>query len=169
MPRQLGLPEPDETADSFAGNAALKAHAAAGAAGLPALADDSGFCLGALNGDPGLYSARWAGPGRDFGLAMQRVHDRRSRSLRTPTTAGPGSSRCCASRGRTARSRSFEGRIDGEFAWPPRGSNGHGYDPVFVPDGETRRFAEMAEADKNAISHRARSFRQFAEGCLPTG
>ena len=165
---QLGLPEPDETADSFAGNAALKARAAAGAAGLPALADDSGFCVRALGGDPGLYSARWAGPGRDFAVAMQRVHDRLAAAGDPADHAAWFVSVLCLA-WPDGEARDFEGRIDGEFAWPPQGSHGHGYDPVFVPRGETRRFAEMEEAEKNAISHRARSFRLFAEQCLPAG
>ncbi|WP_428374422.1 RdgB/HAM1 family non-canonical purine NTP pyrophosphatase [Lichenicoccus sp.] len=163
---RLGLPEPEETADSFAGNAALKAHAAAAASGLPALSDDSGFCVRALVGAPGLYSARWAGPGRDFSVAMQRVRDAVAASADPADTRAWFISVLCLA-WPDAEARSFEGRIDGSFAWPPRGGNGHGYDPVFVPDGDTRRFAEMDDAEKNAISHRARSFALFAAGCLP--
>ncbi len=163
---RLGLPEPEETADSFAGNAALKAHAAATASDLPALADDSGFCVRALGGAPGLYSARWAGPGRDFGVAMRRVHDEVAASADPADDAAWFISVLCLAWPDGA-ARSFEGRIDGAFAWPPQGSKGHGYDPVFVPEGETRSFAEMDGADKNAISHRARSFALFAAGCLP--
>ena len=163
---RLGLPEPEETADSFAGNAALKALAAAVASDLPALADDSGFCVHALGGSPGLYSARWAGPRRDFGIAMQRVHDEVATSIAAADRGAWFISALCLA-WPDGETRCFEGRIDGTFAWPPKGANGHGYDPVFVPDGETRRFAEMSDAEKNAISHRARSFALFAAGCLP--
>lgn len=163
---RLGLLEPEETADSFAGNAALKALAAAVASDLPALADDSGFCVHALGGSPGLYSARWAGPRRDFSIAMQRVHDEVATSIAAADRGAWFISALCLA-WPDGETRCFEGRIDGTFAWPPKGANGHGYDPVFVPDGETRRFAEMSDAEKNAISHRARSFALFAAGCLP--
>jgi len=164
---EFGLAEPEETEDSFAGNARLKAVAASGACGLPALADDSGFCLAALDGAPGIYSARWAGPGRDFGLAMRRVHE----ALAASTTPADHrawfiSVMCLA--WPDGRTELFEGRIDGAFCWPPQGSHGHGYDPVFLPDGSALRFAEMAEADKNRISHRGRCFERFAAACLPT-
>ncbi len=161
----LGLPEPEETADSFAGNALLKAEAAAAASGLPALADDSGFCVAALNGAPGILSARWGGPARDFGLAMQRVHDEGGAALEADPSAWFVASLCLALP--DGRHAAFEGRIDGRFVWPPRGSGGHGYDPVFVPNGDARSFAEMLEAEKNALSHRARAFKQFREACLP--
>ena len=162
----LGLLEPEETADSFAGNARLKAQTAAAAAGLPALADDSGFCLRALDGAPGVYSARWAGPGRDFAQAMQRVREAVQGSA-TPSDdaawfisvlclAWPDGEHAC-----------FEGRVDGVLRWPPIGGNGHGYDPVFQPDGARLRFAEMTDQQKNAVSHRAHAFRLFAEACLP--
>jgi XTP/dITP diphosphohydrolase len=153
----LGLPEPEETAPDFAGNAALKARTAAQASGLPALADDSGFSLAALGGDPGVLSARWAGPGKDFGAAMLRVHeelgdnpDRRAWFSCALCLAWPD--------GETA---TFLGRVEGTFVWPPRGTNGFGYDPVFVPLGGTRTFGEMAPADKHAGSHRARAMAQL--------
>jgi XTP/dITP diphosphohydrolase len=153
----FGLPEPEETAPDFAGNAALKARAAAETSGLPALADDSGFSLAALGGDPGVLSARWAGPGKDFGAAMLRVHeelgdnpDRRAWFSCALCLAWPD--------GETA---TFLGRAEGMFVWPPRGTNGFGYDPVFVPRGGTRTFGEMAPADKHAGSHRARAMAQL--------
>ncbi len=161
----LGLPEPDETADSFAGNARLKAHAAARASGLPALSDDSGFCVAALGGAPGIHSARWAGPGRDFGVAMQRVHDQGGEALQADPQAWFVAVLCLVLPG--GDDATFEGRINGQFVWPPRGTGGHGYDPVFMPNGEARSFAEMLEAEKNAISHRARAFAQFHDACLP--
>lgn len=157
----LNLPEQEETATTFAGNAALKALAAAKATGLPALADDSGLCVSALGGAPGIYSARWAGPNKDFPAAMARIED------------GIGSDErdawficvlCLAYPDGTTRS--FEGRVDGSITWPPRGEKGHGYDPIFTPTGENRTFAEMEEAEKNAISHRAHAFKAFKEACL---
>lgn len=157
----LNLPEPEETATTFAGNAAIKALAAARATGLPALADDSGLCVSALGGAPGIYSARWAGPDKDFPAAMARIED------------GIGSDErdawficvlCLAYPDGTTRS--FEGRVDGSITWPPRGKKGHGYDPIFTPTGESRTFAEMEEAEKNAISHRARAFQAFKQACL---
>ncbi|ACI51841.1 non-canonical purine NTP pyrophosphatase, rdgB/HAM1 family [Gluconacetobacter diazotrophicus PA1 5] len=160
---QLGLPEPEETAETFVGNAALKAHAAAQASGLPALADDSGLCVAALGGAPGIYSARWAGPEKDFPGAMARIHegigddpDRSAWFVSVLCLAWPDGT-----------IRSFEGRIDGRITWPPRGTHGHGYDPVFTPEGRDRTFAEMPEAEKNTISHRARAFALFRDACLP--
>lgn len=161
----LSLPEPDETADSFDGNARLKAHAAAKAANLPALADDSGFCVAALDGAPGILSARWGGPTRDFGMAMQRVHDEGAAALEADPHAWFIAVLCLALP--DGSDAAFEGRINGQFVWPPRGTGGHGYDPVFMPNGEARSFAEMLEAEKNAISHRARAFKQFKDACLP--
>ena len=162
----LGLPEPEETEDSFAGNARLKAVAAARASGLPALADDSGFCLHALDGAPGIYSARWAGPGKDFGVAMERVRAAVAAAPDPSDDAAWFVSVLCLA-WPDGHSESFEGRIDGAMRWPPRGSHGHGYDPVFEPGGDTRRFAEMTDPEKNAISHRGRSFALFASACLP--
>ncbi len=160
----LGLPEPDETETSFAGNARLKARAAARAAGLPALADDSGFCVQALGGHPGIFSARWGGPERDFAMAMQRVRDEGGAALQADPSAWFIAVLCLALP--DGQEALFEGRIDGQFVWPPRGQGGHGYDPVFVPNGDGRSFAEMLEAEKNAISHRARAFARFKAACL---
>jgi XTP/dITP diphosphohydrolase len=158
----LGLPEPEETAPDFLGNARLKADAAAHAAGRPALADDSGFCVAALGGAPGVYSARWAGPGKDFGAAMARVQrevgeaaDRRAWFVSVLVVAWPDGS-----------VESFYGRVDGTLAWPPRGSNGFGYDPMFVPLGHAQTFGEMTAEAKDAISHRGRAFAQFRAACL---
>ncbi len=150
---QLGLPEPEETAPDFAGNARLKARAAASATRLAALADDSGFCVAALGGAPGVLSARWAGPEKDFAAAMRRVHQQ---------AAGPGRAWfvCALSLafpdGATA---TYLGRIDGETCWPPRGGQGFGYDPMFVPAGGHASYGEMDPAAKHADSHRARAFR----------
>ena len=150
----LGLPEPAETAPDFAGNARIKAEAAARASGLPALADDSGFSLAALGGAPGVYSARWAGPGKDFAAAMAEVNrrlgdnpDRRAWFTSALSLAWPD--------GETA---TFLGRIEGHAVWPPRGAHGFGYDPMFVPLGETETFGEMTPTHKHAASHRARAF-----------
>ncbi|WP_338333128.1 RdgB/HAM1 family non-canonical purine NTP pyrophosphatase [Acetobacter sp. LMG 32666] len=158
---ELNLPEPEETATTFAGNAAIKALAAAQAANLPALADDSGLCVSALGGAPGIYSARWAGPNKDFAAAMARIEEGIGQDERAAwfvcvlCLAYPD-----------GRTLTFEGRIDGQIVWPPRGSNGHGYDPIFQPEHETRSFAEMTDAQKNAISHRARAFAAFRKACL---
>ena len=159
----LSLPEPDETADSFAGNAAIKAVAAAKAANLPALADDSGFCVAALDGAPGIFSARWAGPAKDYPDAMRRIHeqmgdnpDRSAWFISVLCLAWPD-----------GRTETFEGRIDGHVIWPPHGTNGHGYDPLFAPGAGTRSFADMSDAEKNAISHRGLAFALFSEACLP--
>ncbi|AXY21793.1 Non-canonical purine NTP pyrophosphatase [Komagataeibacter saccharivorans] len=160
---ELSLPEPEETADSFDGNAILKAQAAAKAANLPALADDSGFCVAALDGAPGIFSARWAGPEKDYPDAMRRIHeqmgdnpDRSAWFISVLCLAWPD-----------GNTETFEGRIDGHVVWPPRGTNGHGYDPVFAPGKGTRSFAEMTEAEKNDISHRALAFALFRDACLP--
>ena len=153
---ELGLPEPEETGSTFVENARLKAHAAATGADLPALADDSGLAVAALDGQPGLYSARWAGPDRDFRLAMDRVErelaatgdrDRRAAFISVLCLAWPG-----------GRDEVFEGRVDGHLVWPPRGDRGFGYDPMFVPDGYDITFGEMDPAHKHTISHRARAF-----------
>jgi XTP/dITP diphosphohydrolase len=158
----LGVPEPEEDAPDFAGNARIKALAAACAAGLPALADDSGFCLAALGGAPGVHSARWAGPEKDFDAAMARANrelgaatDRRAWFIAALCLAWPD--------GETA---TFLGRVDGVAAWPPRGTHGFGYDPMFQPGGAARTFGEMAAAAKEAISHRARAFAQLRAACL---
>lgn len=156
---ELDLPEPEETGATFEENAILKARAASQSAGLPALADDSGLCVYGLGGAPGIYSARWAGPEKDFDAAMQRVHDelgdnpdRRAAFVCVLALVQPDGS-----------VETFEGRVEGSIVWPPRGDQGFGYDPFFVPDGETRTFAEMAPAEKKAMSHRARAFASMVE------
>ena len=160
----LGLSEPDETAPDFAGNARLKAVAAAQATGLPALADDSGFCVAALGGAPGVLSARWAGPAKDFAAAMQRVHDQAGR----PSHAWFICALCLAWPG--GETAPFLGRVDGQTCWPPRGDKGFGYDPMFVPIGALASFGEMDPAAKHASSHRARAFAALVAACLqPVG
>jgi len=158
----LGLPEPDETGDSFIANAELKAHAAAAAAKLPALADDSGLAVEALGGAPGIYSARWAGPDKDFSAAMARVERelagksaRRAHFVCALALAWPD-----------GHCDTFEGKVFGTLVWPPRGAHGFGYDPMFLPDGYTETFGEMDPAQKHAISHRAAAFRQLIAACF---
>lgn len=164
---ELGLPEPAETENSFAGNARIKAHAAARATGQIALADDSGLEVEALGGAPGVHTADWAetGQGRDFGLAMKRTwalleereapHPRRARFVCTLCLAWPD-----------GRDEIFEGAVEGRVVWPPRGDRGFGYDPMFVPDGETETFGEMDPERKHAMSHRARAFEKLVKACL---
>jgi XTP/dITP diphosphohydrolase len=165
---ELRLPEPEETGSTFADNARLKALAAARAAGLPALADDSGIEVEALGGAPGIYSARWAGPTKDFSIAMQRVADEVRALGKWDDPPGPRANfiaaLCLAWPGGEAEV--FEGRVDGHLVWPPRGSRGFGYDPMFVPDGHALTFGEMEPDAKHAISHRARAFAKFARACL---
>jgi XTP/dITP diphosphohydrolase len=163
----LSLAEPEETETTFEGNARLKALTAAKGAGLPALADDSGLEVDALGGAPGVYSARWAGPGKDFALAMQLVHDALAEKGAwdgLPPRANFISVLCLA--WPTGENRLFEGRVYGTLHWPPRGGNGFGYDPMFVPDGERLTFGEMEPAAKYAISHRTRAFEAFRRHCL---
>jgi XTP/dITP diphosphohydrolase len=149
----LGLPEPEETEDSFIGNARLKALAAATLSGLPALADDSGLCVDGLGGAPGIYSARWAGPGKDFAAAMRRVNDELGSR---PRTAHFICALCVA--WPDGHTEVMEGRVDGTLVWPPRGGNGFGYDPMFLMDGKRETYGEMARAEKEADNHRARAF-----------
>jgi XTP/dITP diphosphohydrolase len=152
----LGLPEPDETETTFIGNARLKALAAATASGLPAIADDSGLCVDALDGAPGIYSARWAGPGKDFSVAMARVNDELGDK---PRTAHFICALCVA--WPDGHTETVEGRVDGALVWPPRGANGFGYDPMFLMDGQRQTYGEMTRAEKEADNHRARAFRQL--------
>lgn len=160
---ELGLPEPEETADSFRGNAELKALAAARAAGQVALADDSGLAVDALAGAPGIYSARWAGPQKNFALAMQKVEDGLADETSADGEINRSATFICvlALAWPDGRTESFEGRVRGTLVWPPRGENGFGYDPIFVAEGETETFGEMAPARKHALSHRTAAFARF--------
>lgn len=158
----LGLAEPEETGATFAANARLKALAAAQAAGMPALADDSGLAVEALSGEPGIHSARWAGPAKDFTAAMERVHqrmgdtaDRSARFVCALALAWPD-----------GHVEDFEGTVAGAIVWPPRGSNGFGYDPFFLPEGGALTFGEMEPADKHAVSHRADAFAKLVAACF---
>lgn len=164
---EFGLPEPEETEDSFVGNARIKAHAAAKATGLPALSDDSGICVDALNGAPGVYTADWAETehGRDFTLAMTRTWSACEQiGAEEPRTA----QFCCTLvlAWPDGQDVVFEGRIDGRLVWPMRGTQGHGYDPMFQPDGYSVTFAEMERAEKGKISHRADAFRKLVDRCF---
>lgn len=155
----LNLPEPEETETTFIGNAELKARAAANAAGLPALADDSGLEVFALGGAPGVYSARWAGPGKDFKVAMARVWRELEES-----GASDFSARfvCVLSLAQpNGAIESFEGEARGRIIWPARGDKGFGYDPIFVPDGHVKTFGEMSGAEKLPLTHRARAFEKL--------
>lgn len=163
----LDLPVPEETEDSFAGNARLKAHAAAQATGLPALADDSGLEIEALGGAPGVHTADWAETptGRDFELAMHRAHDLlEQHKAPEPRRAAFVSTLCLA--WPDGHDEIFEGRAEGRFVWPMRGTQGFGFDPVFVPEGETLTFGEMDPARKSELSHRTRAFQALVEACL---
>lgn len=158
----LDLDEPEETGDTFADNALLKAHAAAKAANLPALADDSGLAVNALAGAPGVYSARWAGPEKDFMVAMEKVEellrgseDRSSMFVCALALAWPD-----------GHADVFEGFVEGEITWPPRGDKGFGYDPIFTADGEDITFAEMVPAKKHTMSHRANAFQKLVSACF---
>ncbi|HJV43177.1 RdgB/HAM1 family non-canonical purine NTP pyrophosphatase [Caulobacter sp.] len=152
----LGLPEPDETESTFVGNALLKARHAADLSGLVALADDSGLSVAALDGSPGIYSARWAGPGKDFAQAMAKVEERLEETASDDRSAWFTSALAVAWPGGPAVV--VEGRVDGTLTFPPRGARGFGYDPIFVPEGHETTFGEMEPAAKDAMSHRARAF-----------
>lgn len=158
----LDLPEPEETETSFSGNAKLKAVAAATNSGLPALADDSGLEVECLGGAPGIFSARWAGPKKDFGIAMKKVADEittRQQWIAPGPKANFISVLCLA--WPDGETRFFEGKVFGHLVWPPRGGNGFGYDPMFVAEGKTQTFGEMEPEQKYAISHRTRAFAAF--------
>jgi XTP/dITP diphosphohydrolase len=168
----LGLDDPEETGDTFEANARLKAHAAAQAAGLPALSDDSGLAVAALNGDPGIYSARWAGPDRDFPRAMRLVEEALQQAGAIEPDTRRASFVCvlCLS-WPDGTEALFRGEVPGQMVWPPRGDQGFGYDPVFLPDGHERTFGEMSADEKHgwrpgdadALSHRARAFKLLVE------
>lgn len=160
----LDLPEPEETGTTFVANAELKAMQAADLSGLPALADDSGLCVEALGGDPGIFSARWAGPDKDFGLAMRLVEDRLAAIDGAPRDAHFVCALALA--WPDGHVEWFEGRVDGTLVWPPRGGRGFGYDPMFLPDGETLTFGEMAPEAKTPLTHRAAAFRQLVAAIL---
>ena len=163
----LGLPEPEETGATFEANAELKARAAAAAAQLPALADDSGVVVPALGGDPGIYSARWAGPTKDFTIAMRRVEDALSANGARGTDDRHASFvAVLALAWPDDHIEMFRGEAHGTLVWPPRGNKGFGYDPMFVPDGYTITFGEMDPAAKHAISHRARAFAKLVDACF---
>ena len=171
---EIGLPEPDETGVSFRANARIKATAAAKASGLPAFADDSGLAVDALNGEPGIHSARWAGVDKNFHRAMERIEELlRECGATTPERrkAHFVSALCIA--WPDGHVEEFEARVDGVLVWPPRGEKGFGYDPMFLPDGHTRTFGEMPSEEKHGLppkgrglSHRARAFLKLAEACL---
>ncbi|WP_062014072.1 RdgB/HAM1 family non-canonical purine NTP pyrophosphatase [Aureimonas sp. AU4] len=169
------LPEPEETGSTFEENAAIKALAAARATGLLALSDDSGLAVDGLNGDPGIYSARWAGPAKDFTMAMRQVEEKLQAAGATAPerrTARFVAVLCLAAP--DGATEFFRGEIEGTVVWPPRGELGFGYDPLFLPEGETRTFGEMPSDEKHgwrpgqptALSHRARAFRLFAARAL---
>jgi XTP/dITP diphosphohydrolase len=172
---ELGLAEPAETGTTFRANARIKAQAAAQATGRPAFADDSGLAVDALDGAPGIHSARWAGPIKDFASAMKRVdtelgargadapHERRAHFVSALCVAWPD-----------GHIEEFEARVDGTLVWPPRGDKGFGYDPMFLPDGHALTFGEMSAEEKHGLppqglglSHRARAFLKLAQACLP--
>ena len=159
---ELDLPEPEETEKTFIGNAQLKSTAAANGANLPALADDSGLAVSALDGAPGIYSARWAGPDKDFDMAMEKVQngignhpDRRASFICALSLAWPD-----------GHVENFEGRVEGEIVWPKRGAHGFGYDPIFQPNGFEETFGEMDPAKKHEMSHRADAFAQLVKACF---
>lgn len=163
----LGLPEPVEDGNSFIANAEIKALAAARGANMVALSDDSGFVVDALNGAPGIHSARWAGPEKDFVLAMRKVEDALQKAGAVTPEARRAHFICALCLAwPDGHVESFEGRVDGTAVWPPRGDKGFGYDPIFVPDGHTLTFAEMEPAAKHAMSHRADAFRQLIDACF---
>ena len=165
---ELNLPEPEETETTFAGNAELKARAAADASGLPALSDDSGLAVDALGGEPGIYAARWAekpkceGGGRDFDMAMWHVHDRMGNGVKTARFI---CALCLAYP--YGKTEIYEGTVEGEIVWPPRGDKGFGYDPIFQAIGDDKTFAEIEPAAKHAKSHRADAFAKFLKDQFP--
>lgn len=171
---ELGLPEPEETGTTFAANARIKAEAAANASGLPALADDSGVAVDALGGAPGIYSARWAGPGKDFALAMRRIEDELiALGATAPAQRGAQFVAALCVAWPDGHCEEVEGRLAGTLIWPPRGTKGFGYDPMFLPEGLDRTFGELSREEKHGLppqgkglSHRARAFIKLAQACL---
>jgi XTP/dITP diphosphohydrolase len=171
---ELDLAEPEETGVTFRANARIKAEAAAKASGQPAFADDSGLAVDALGGEPGIHSARWAGPDRNFRRAMELVEEKlRERGATTPQQRKAHFVSALSIAWPDGHMEEFEGRVDGTLVWPPRGDKGFGYDPMFLPEGQTRTFGEMSSEEKHGLpprglglSHRARAFRKLAEACL---
>jgi XTP/dITP diphosphohydrolase len=170
---ELGLPEPDETGSTFVANALIKAEAATAASGLPALADDSGLCVDALDGDPGIFSARWAGPAKDFGAAMARIAALLDEKAVLPEARRAHFVAALALTWPDGRRETVEGKVFGRLV-PPRGALGFGYDPLFLPDGHDRTFGEMTSLEKHgipadgreALSHRARAFQALVRRCF---
>ena len=159
---ELGLPEPAETETTFAGNARIKALSAMKASGLIAVSDDSGLCVDALGGEPGVYTADWAGPDRDWSRAMRLVEEKlAAKGAATPEQRKAYFSCTLCVVWPDGEERIYEGRAEGTLAWPPRGALGHGYDPMFVPNGQARTFAELTPEEKNMISHRARALEKL--------
>jgi XTP/dITP diphosphohydrolase len=171
---ELGLPEPKETGTTFAANARLKAMAAAKATGKVAFADDSGLVVDALDGEPGIHSARWAGPDKDFRFAMNKIQTLLiERGARVPKQRRCHFVAALCLAWPDGHTEEFEGRVDGVAVWPPRGDKGFGYDPLLMPDGHDRTFGQMSAEEKHGLppkgkglSHRARAFVKLAEACL---
>ena len=171
---ELGLQEPDETGMTFRDNARIKARAAAAATGLPAFADDSGLAVDALDGAPGIHSARWAGPDKNFNRAMETIEEKlRERGASAPDRRKAHFVSALAVAWPDGHIEDFEAQVDGVLVWPPRGDKGFGYDPMFLPDGHERTFGEMGSVEKHGLpprgqglSHRARAFLKLAEACL---
>jgi XTP/dITP diphosphohydrolase len=170
----LSLDEPDETGTTFRDNARIKAQAAAIATGLPAFADDSGLAVDALGGEPGIYSARWAGPDKNFAGAMAAIEDKlKERGATAPSQRQAHFVSALSVAWPDGHVEEFEARVDGTLVWPPRGDKGFGYDPMFLPNGHERTFGEMPSDEKHGLpprgkglSHRARAFLKLAEACL---
>jgi XTP/dITP diphosphohydrolase len=171
---ELNLPEPEENGTTFEANARIKAEAAARSAKLPAFADDSGLAVEALGGEPGIHSARWAGPSKDFSRAMRVIEEKLAAAgATTPLLRKAAFISVLCVAWPDGETISFEGRVDGTLIWPPRGSAGFGYDPMFLPDGKSKTFGEMTAEEKHGLpphgeglSHRARAFLKLAEACL---
>ena len=178
---ELGLPEPEETGTTYAENARIKAESAATASGLPALADDSGLCVHALWGAPGLFSARWAGPDKDFAAAMARVEeDLQDRGATTPDRRGAAFVAALSLAWPDGEALDVEGSVHGAIVWPPRGTLGFGYDPIFLPEGRRHTFGEISTEEKHGVtwdengratglSHRARAFGELMAALYPDG
>jgi XTP/dITP diphosphohydrolase len=170
----LGLIEPPETGATFRTNACHKAMSAARASGMPALADDSGLAVDALGGDPGVHSARWAGPAKDFHCAMEMIEEKlRARGAHSPSQRKAHFICALCIAWPDAHVEEFEAKVEGTLVWPPRGDQGFGYDPIFLPQGHSRTFGQMSSREKHALpptgkglSHRARAFLELAEACL---